>query len=126
MFDESKNCSAAEASTGSVQGLFIAINTITCHPSYAARFEALFESRKGAIDRVPGFIRMMVLRPRKPHSSYLVVSEWENAGCFQAWVGSPEFHEGHKRAFEDLAEAKARGDEPPMVSEFATYEVFAR
>ena len=69
---------------------------------------------------------MSVLKPNRDGEPYLIVSEWESETAFRAWVGSPEFLEGHKRGFADLAEAKARGEEAPMHSDFLTYEVIAR
>ncbi len=101
---------------------FVAINYITCEPEYVARFEELFKSRARAIDRLPGFINMMVLRPTED-GDYLIVSHWENEASFQSWVGSPEFLEGHKRGFEDIAAAKRAGEKPPMTSTFRTYSI---
>jgi heme-degrading monooxygenase HmoA len=134
---------SAESARDATMGTFVAINSIHCRPDYCERFEALFRSRAHAIDRAPGFIRMMVLRPHgRPEtpeggeaasgpcgdcgSPYLVISEWESAECFQNWVGSPEFKEGHARGFEDIRLAKERGEESPMKSAFLTYEVVTR
>lgn len=102
---------------------FVAINYITCKPHYSEKFECLFCSRARAIDRMPGFIGMNVLRAQDTNEPYLVVSYWESKESFEAWVGSPEFLEGHKRGFEDIREAKERGEEPPMTSRFLTYDV---
>lgn len=102
---------------------FVAINRIECKPDYRSRFEELFLTRARAIDRLPGFIRMEVLKDSSGEGAYLVVSHWTDEASFRAWVGSPEFLEGHKRGFEDIALAKERGEEPPMRSEFRTYEV---
>lgn len=104
---------------------YIAINTIDCRPEYCGRFEELFATRAHAIDRMPGFITMQVLKCEKVVGRYLVVSQWQNKAQFDAWVGSPEFIEGHKRGFQDLQEAKERGDAPPMVSDFQTFHVIA-
>ena len=104
---------------------FVAVNEIHCEPDYCERFECLFCTRAQAIDRMPGFIEMMVLRPNEPGKPYLVVSRWKDEASFRAWVGSPEFHEGHQRAFADLAEAKKKGETPPMKSDFGTYTVLA-
>jgi heme-degrading monooxygenase HmoA len=109
-----------------VQAPFVAINYIRCRPEYRERFEALFGTRAHAIDRMPGFRGMHVLRPQKPDEPYLVVSYWDSDDAFRAWVGSPEFLEGHKRGFEDIRAARERGEEPPMTSSFVTYEVIAR
>ncbi|MCS7191172.1 MAG: antibiotic biosynthesis monooxygenase [Fimbriimonadales bacterium] len=105
---------------------FVAINYITCKPEYRERFEYLFKTRARAIDRLPGFRGMYVLRPQREDDAYLVVSHWDSEAHFRAWLQSPEFLEGHKRGFEDIREAKARGEEPPMRSDFRTYEVITR
>lgn len=105
---------------------FVAINYIDCKPHYAERFECLFCSRAKMIDRMPGFLGMQVLRASAEAEPYLIVSYWKERASFDAWVGSPEFVEGHKRGFEDIQKAKEAGEEPPMRSRFMTYEVVAR
>jgi heme-degrading monooxygenase HmoA len=44
---------------------FVAINRIYCHDDYRERFEQLFATRAHAIDRMPGFLGMQVLRPHR-------------------------------------------------------------
>jgi len=105
---------------------FVAINTIHCREEYLDRFETLFQTRAKAIDRRPGFRSMEVLKPAAEGQPYLVVSHWDDEASFRAWVGSEEFHEGHKRAFEDLRLAKEQGHEAPMTSQMATYHVLTR
>lgn len=122
---------------------FVAVNYITCTPEYRKRFEELFATRAKAIDRMPGFCGMQVLKPEgKPkrpkkapndvsqpiddQGAYLIVSYWRRREDFEGWTGSPEFLEGHKRGFEDVRKAKEAGEEPPMTSAFHTYEVIAR
>jgi len=105
---------------------FVAINYIRCEPEYQQRFEELFRTRAHAIDRMPGFLGMYVLRPQREGDPYLVVSHWQSEAHFRAWLRSPEFLEGHQRAFEEIRQAKERGEEPPMHSDFRTYEVVAR
>lgn len=102
---------------------FVAINFIDCKTDYAERFESLFRSRARKIDRMPGFLGMNVLKCTESGEPYLVVSYWETEADFEAWVGSPEFHEGHRRAFADMKAFKERGEEPPMASRFKTYTV---
>ncbi|MFZ1808817.1 MAG: antibiotic biosynthesis monooxygenase [Cyclobacteriaceae bacterium] len=104
---------------------FVAINYIQCDNGYAHRFEELFATRAHAIDRLPGFIDMQVLRPSDLKDEYLIVSHWKSEADFKAWTKSPEFIEGHKRGFEDLRLAKERGEKPPMSSSFKTYSVIA-
>lgn len=114
-------------SEGALQAAgFVAINTIHCQPHYQGRFEELFCSRVKAIDGMAGFMGMNVLKPCSDGEPYLVVSFWETEAQFEAWVGSEEFHAGHRRAFADLKAAKEAGQEPPMTSTFRTYSVLAR
>ncbi|BBO23179.1 heme-degrading monooxygenase HmoB [Candidatus Nitrosymbiomonas proteolyticus] len=105
---------------------FVAINYISVRNDYALRFEELFATRAHAIDRVPGFVEMFVLRPDREGEAYLIISQWEDESGFRAWVGSSEFAEGHQRGFDDIKAAKAAGQEPPMTSSFQTYRIVAR
>lgn len=105
---------------------FVAINYIDCKPEYRERFEELFSTRAKQIDTMPGFIDMQVLRPVKDGDSYLIISHWETEDSFKGWTKSETFLEGHKRGFADIAKAKAEGKEPPMKSDFKTYEIIAR
>jgi heme-degrading monooxygenase HmoA len=104
---------------------FVAINYIQCEPHYRERFEELFASRAKAIDRMPGFVDMQVLRPNS-EGEYLIVSHWISEEAFKTWTTSPEFLDGHKRGFEDIRKAREQGVKPPMTSSFKTYEVIAQ
>lgn len=104
---------------------FVAINYITCKPHYKDRFEQLFATRAHAIDRMPGFRYMEVLKPKNEDDKYLIVSHWDSEENFRNWTKSPEFLEGHSRGFEDIRKAKENGEEPPMSSDFKTYEVIS-
>ncbi len=105
---------------------FVAINYIQCTPEYRERFEFLFGSRARAIDLMPGFIDMHVLKPAKENDPYLVVSYWENEDAFKSWTQSEAFLEGHKRGFADIAQARQEGRPTPMTSDFKTYKIIAR
>ena len=104
---------------------FVAVNYIRCEDHYRSRFEELFGSRAHAIDQLPGFVNMEVLKPNQD-GEYLIVSRWESEEAFQQWTKSPAFLEGHKRGFEDLKLARERGEKPPMSSSFKTYQVIAK
>lgn len=105
---------------------FVAINYIQCDQNYAERFEELFATRAHAIDRLPGFIDMQVLKPSNEKDEYLIVSHWSSEDDFKNWTKSPEFIEGHKRGFEDIKIAREKGEKPPMTSSFKTYQVIAK
>jgi heme-degrading monooxygenase HmoA len=105
---------------------FVAINYITCDFDYRPRFEELFATRAKAIDTMPGFNFMEVLKPQTNEDPYLIVSHWDSEENFKEWTNSPAFIEGHKRGFEDIKKAREEGKKPPMSSSFKTYEVIAR
>lgn len=105
---------------------FVAINTIHIESTYTERFELLFASRAHAIDKLPGFLRMHVLKPSDGDGAYLIMSFWNSEDDFKAWTLSPEFLEGHKRGFADLELAKKEGNNPPMRSSFKTYNTISR
>ncbi len=105
---------------------FVAINFIDCKDFYKPRFEELFGSRAHAIDRMPGFEYMEVLKPLDGGNGYLIVSHWDSRESFKEWTRSKEFIDGHRRGFEDIKIAKEKGEEIPMTSDFKTYEVIAR
>ncbi len=104
---------------------FVAINYIHCEDHYRGRFEQLFATRAHAIDRMPGFVNMQVLKPSQD-GEYLIVSHWDSEEAFKTWTSSPEFIEGHKRGFEDIRTARERGEKVPMSSSFRTYEVISK
>lgn len=106
-------------------GEFVAINSITCRDEYRPRFEELFRSRAHAIDGLPGFKHMVVLRPEREGGDYLVVSFWADRASFDAWRSSPAFAAGHRRGFEDVKQAGARGDAAPMTSRMETYAILS-
>lgn len=103
--------------------MFVAINHITCQPEYVSRFEELFRTRARAIDLMPGFHRMHVLKPDKEGEDYLIVSYWDSEEHFKSWTRSEAFLAGHRRGFADLEEARKEGRAMPMHSRFCTYHV---
>jgi heme oxygenase (mycobilin-producing) len=105
--------------------MFVAINYISCQENYQERFEELFATRARAIDLMPGFKHMEVLKPTDRKGDYLIISRWESEMDFRAWTGSDAFLAGHKRGFRDVEEAKHAGMEPPMKSTFRTYTLIA-
>ena len=79
--------------------MFVTINRIPVNPEFTEAFEARFRERARAVDRAPGFVRNLVLRPADPATQpYLVQTFWESRAAFEAWVESPAFKEGHARA----------------------------
>jgi heme oxygenase (mycobilin-producing) len=102
---------------------FVAVNYIDCTEAYRTRLEELLATRAHAIDAMPGFINMHMLRPLHEGDRYLIVSYWETESAFKDWIRSEAFLKGHKRGFEDMARAKAEGRPSPMTSDFKTYQI---
>jgi heme-degrading monooxygenase HmoA len=73
-------------------------NRIFVNPQYEAQFEDNFRNRAGLVDKMPGFIRNILLRPVNPGDPYIVLTMWESRAHFDAWVRSPEFMQGHARS----------------------------
>jgi heme oxygenase (mycobilin-producing) len=105
--------------------MFIAINYIQCREEYQERFEMLLKTRAMAIDTMPGFLSVEMLRPCNINDEYLIISRWESEEFFRKWTTSPQFLEGHRRGFEDLTKAKIEGRESPIKSTFTTYTLLA-
>ncbi|MCS7069305.1 MAG: antibiotic biosynthesis monooxygenase [Meiothermus sp.] len=79
--------------------MFITMNRIEVSEDFANHFEQNFRQRARLVDRMPGFIRNLLLRPANPaEEPYIVMTFWESEAHFQNWVNSPEFKEGHARS----------------------------
>jgi heme-degrading monooxygenase HmoA len=79
--------------------MYVTMNHIPVNPEHAERFEQTFLQRARLVDRMPGFIRNLVLRPANPAvEPYIVMTFWESEAHFRNWVNSPEFKEGHAKS----------------------------
>jgi heme-degrading monooxygenase HmoA len=103
-------------------GHFVAINAVRCAPEFRQRFEELFRTRAGLVERMPGFLQLFVLRPRAVEEPYLVVTVWESEEHFRAWLRSEAFRRGHARSEALLQQARQQGLTPPMESSVSLYE----
>ncbi|MFQ5684710.1 MAG: antibiotic biosynthesis monooxygenase family protein [Candidatus Binatia bacterium] len=75
--------------------MIVVSNRIPVTKGHEKEFESRFEGRAGLVDKMPGFIRLEILRPIRS-DYYVVLTYWENAKAFHAWTESPEFQEAHK------------------------------
>jgi heme oxygenase (mycobilin-producing) len=78
--------------------MFVVMNRISVNPQFAGAFEERFRNRAGQVDRMPGFIRNLVLRPASPDDPYVVLTMWESRQAFEAWTQSDAFTQGHSRS----------------------------
>jgi heme oxygenase (mycobilin-producing) len=78
--------------------MFVVMNRISVNPAFAEAFEERFRHRAGEVDKMPGFIRNLVLRPVGPDDPYVVMTMWESKQMFEAWTQSDAFRKGHARS----------------------------
>ncbi|HEY8418177.1 MAG TPA: antibiotic biosynthesis monooxygenase [Limnochordales bacterium] len=78
--------------------MYVVMNRIPVQPAYAQAFEERFRQRAGAVDRMPGFIRTLVLRPDNEEDPYVVLTLWESKDHYLAWTQSEAFQQGHARS----------------------------
>ncbi len=74
----------------------VRINAITVPEGAGEMLEERFAHRLGAVDNEPGFEGFELLRPTGENETrYFVVTHWESADHFDAWVNSANFGKGH-------------------------------
>lgn len=94
--------------------MFVAINRIPVAEGREQDFEKTFTERDRAVDQMPGFIDMQILRPVEGRT-YVVLSRWKSRQAFQDWTQSAAFISAHRKQSPGLVESR------PVLE---TYEVF--
>jgi len=82
--------------------MFVSINYIPGTEKSREKLERFFARRSKALERIPGFSKMQVLKPVDEKSDYLIISEWESQEDFQKWSASTDFTDDHNKAMEDI------------------------
>ncbi|HYO88915.1 MAG TPA: antibiotic biosynthesis monooxygenase [Candidatus Limnocylindrales bacterium] len=77
--------------------MFVVCNRVKVNPERAEAFEALFLSRAGMVDTMPGFVSFQLLRPAKTDDGYMVMVTWESKEAYHGWIKSAAFKDGHSR-----------------------------
>jgi heme oxygenase (mycobilin-producing) len=97
----------------------IRINAITVPDEGGNELARRFAARAGAVEHAEGFDGFELLRPTDGRTTWLVVTRWRDAACFDAWVASPAFAHGHRGV------AREGDDRPPVAvhSELWAYDV---
>ena len=78
--------------------MFVVMNRIPVNPDYVGQFEERFANRAREVDKMPGFVRNQVLRPKNPDDPYIVLTVWQSQADFEAWVNSESFRKGHAKS----------------------------
>jgi heme-degrading monooxygenase HmoA len=73
-------------------------NRIYVGREYAEAFERRFRERAGLVDKMPGFVSNMVLRPVNDGDPYVVFTVWDSRQDFLDWVRSDAFVKGHAQS----------------------------
>ncbi len=88
--------------------MFISINHIPVASGRESEFETMFRNRDRAIEALPGFVSIDVLRPgnkmihgepaqNDPDNEYQVLTRWLNEESFKNWLNSSEFKKSHSK-----------------------------
>lgn len=78
--------------------MFVTMNRIFVNEGYTDLFEKRFRDRAREVDRMKGFVRNQVLRPKKTQDPYVVMTFWESEEDFNNWVNSEAFIKGHAKS----------------------------
>ena len=78
--------------------MFVTMNRIFINKGYMDAFEERFRERAHEVDKMKGFIRNIVLRPKSSDDPYVVMTFWEEEEDFAAWVHSDAFIKGHAKS----------------------------
>jgi heme-degrading monooxygenase HmoA len=96
--------------------MYVAINHIPADPEMAQVLAARLASRARLVDGRQGFRSFELLKPLPGFghgwsrgTEYLVVTRWDGAACFEAWLHGPERQHAHATpaAHADAAESRA-------------------
>ena len=74
--------------------MLVVSNRIQVSRGFEKEFEERFAGRAGLVDKMPGFIRLEILRPIKS-DYYIVLTHWQDEASFRRWTDSKEFQEAH-------------------------------
>lgn len=75
--------------------MFCVINRVPVAPDWHEAFEERFRKRAGQVERQPGFVRMVVMRPMTEETPHLVQTVWKDRAAFDAWLDSDDFRQAH-------------------------------
>lgn len=78
--------------------MFVTMNRIFVSIEYTDAFEDRFKNRAHEVDKMAGFVRNIVLRPKKKDEPYIVMTFWKSENDFESWVNSDAFRKGHAKS----------------------------
>lgn len=85
--------------------MIVVMNRIPVTEGREADFEKTFTERDRAVDLMPGFLDLQVLRPTEGHT-YVVMTRWKSREAFDQWTQSEAFTAAHRKQSPGLAETR--------------------
>ena len=83
--------------------MIVVMNRIPVAEGHEQEFEQTFTGRDRAVDCMPGFIDLQVLRPAEGRT-YVVMSRWKSREAFDQWTQSEAFITAHRKQSPGFAE----------------------
>ena len=83
----------------------VVMNRIPVAEGREQEFEQTFAERDRAVDQMPGFVDLEVLRPAEGRT-YVVMTRWKSRADFEAWTKSEAFIAAHRKQSPGLAEGR--------------------
>ena len=84
------------------QVMVVVMNRIPVAEGRESEFEQTFAARDRAVDQMPGFVDLQVLRPSEGRT-YVVMTRWRSREAFEAWTKSEAFINAHRKQSPGLA-----------------------
>jgi heme-degrading monooxygenase HmoA len=85
--------------------MIVVMNRILVTEGREADFEKTFTERDRAVDLMPGFLDLQVLRPTEGRT-YVVMTRWKSREAFDQWTQSEAFTAAHRKQSPGLAETR--------------------
>ena len=85
--------------------MIVVMNRIPVAEGRESDFEKTFTERDRAVDHMPGFVDLQVLRPAEGRT-YVVMTRWKSREAFEQWTQSEAFISAHRKQSPGLAESR--------------------
>ncbi len=85
--------------------MIVVMNRIPVAEGREEDFEKTFTGRDRAVDQMPGFVDLQVLRPSEGRT-YIVMTRWKSREDFDQWTKSEAFIAAHRKQSPGLAEGR--------------------
>ena len=85
--------------------MVVVMNRIPVAEGREGEFEQTFAARDRAVDQMPGFVDLQVLRPAEGRT-YVVMTRWRSREAFEEWTKSQAFISAHRKQSPGLAEGR--------------------